>query len=410
MLFWAAPAAAEKTIFSAPINHNELGNQAAERGDLPTALAEYTRAIIQTPDIPEPLYNRAVTYSKLHRDSEALADALGTIKIAPLFSEGFALCARLYRDAGDLEKADRSIEGARSLQPERAAYAVLAADIREREHRISDAASLLATVVAKDPRDSESTYNLARLRIEQHRDAEAVPLLKRYATLVPGATDVITLVPEIYLNANRPVDALDWLDHHPEKSESAIDNRARALLMLGRKSEAAVLLAENPIAVSTYRERVRGDLELRAGDCPAAENHYAAASANLKPTTAATREENFSTWRNFAVAHICANHAQQAIAALDNALVIEPSDALALRYRADARRASGDIPGAIADATRALAHDPKDANLLMMLGVDEYRTGKHARGAAHYRLGCDLLASDETVKRAACAQQLPKMQ
>ena len=390
-------------------NFNDLGNQATQRGDFTEALADYTHAIEQSPELPQPLYNRALTYSRLHRDREALDDALASIRVAPPFADGFALCARLYRDAGNLDAADRSIERARLLRPDRAAYRVLAADIRERENRIADAATLLATVLTVDPSDSDSTYNLARLRIGQHRDAEALPLLQRYVQLVPTSTDVSTVITEIFLNANRPIEALDWLDRHPTKNESAIDDRARALLMLGKRAEAAALLAENPRIVSPYREHVRGDLELRAGDCPAAETHYAAASANLKPSTAATRDERFFFWRNFAVANICANHARQAITALDNALAIEPSDALALRYRADARRISGDIPGAIGDATQALALDPTNATLLMMLGVDEYRTGKHARGTAHYRLGCALLAISETASRQTCALQLSKM-
>ena len=109
------------------------------------------------------------------------------------------------------------------------------------------------------------------------------------------------------------------------------------------------------------------------------------------------------------MANICAKHARQAIAALDNALAIEPSDALALRYRADARRTIGDIPGAIGDATRSLALDPTNATLLMMLGVDEYRSGKHTRGTEHYGRGCALLAISETTRRQTCALQLSKM-
>jgi tetratricopeptide (TPR) repeat protein len=390
-------------------NFNDLGNQATQRGDFTEALADYTHAIEQSPELPEPLYNRALTYSRLHRDREALNDALASIRVAPLFADGFALSARLYRDAGNLDAADRSIERARLLKPDRTAYRVLAAEIRERENRIADAATLLATVIAMDPSDSDSTYNLARLRIDQHRATEALPLLQRYVQLVPNSSDVTTLVAEIFLNANRPIDALDWLDHHPTKNESAVDDRARALLMLGKKEAAAALLAENSTIVTPYRERVRGDLELRAGDCSAAEMHYAAASANLKPSTAATRDEHFFFWRNFAVANICANHARQAITALDNALAIEPSDALALRYRADARRTSGDILGAIGDATQALALDPTNATLLMMLGVDEYRVGNHTQGRAHYKHGCALLAISETASRQTCALQLSKM-
>ena len=91
----ATGARAAKTTLAVLINYNDLGSQATERGAYSEALADYTQAIKHSPQLPEPLYNRALTYGRLHRERDALQDALASVKIDPLFADGFALSARL---------------------------------------------------------------------------------------------------------------------------------------------------------------------------------------------------------------------------------------------------------------------------------------------------------------------------
>nr|MDQ6944272.1 hypothetical protein [Candidatus Eremiobacteraeota bacterium] len=75
----------------------------------------------------------------------------------------------------------------------------------------------------------------------------------------------------------------------------------------------------------------------------------------------------------------------------------------------DAHRALGNRPAAIEDARAALELGGPEANLLMMLGVDEYLAGSRATGKHDYERGCALLDPAETEKRALCTVQLAKM-
>lgn len=271
----ATGARAAKTTLAVLINYNDLGSQATERGAYSEALADYTQAIKHSPQLPEPLYNRALTYGRLHRERDALQDALASVKIDPLFADGFALSARL------------SCSG------------------------------------------------------EKRKRLVSYPQIRRLSLHIESASE----------------------------------------------------------ETSSWSQGIAAQLNRTMHGQP----------RSPSKTHPAKRDDNFFTWRNFGVANLCSRHPQMAIGALDRALAIKPSDPLALRYRADARRVTGDLLGAITDATRSLALDPTNAKLLMMLGVDEYRRGAHNLGAAHYRRGCALLSTDDLPNQQMCQQQLSKM-
>jgi len=175
----------------------------------------------------------------------------------------------------------------------------------------------------------------------------------------------------------------------------------RALMQLGHRAAAVAALPAAGPNDSAYRASLRGQLAFEAGRCGEAEDAYrvAAKASDATPLT----------WRNYGAASACAKDYPAAITALTRAIGLNPLDPLALRYRADVYRRTGEVPAAIQDARAALRLGGEDADLLMLLGVDEFLSGARADGVRDYARGCELLPPSATAKRHVCDEQLPKM-
>ena len=114
-------------------------------------------------------------------------------------------------------------------------------------------------------------------------------------------------------------------------------------------------------------------------------------------------------WNDLAAASLCANDFRTAAYASARAVELDPSDAKAFRYRANALRGIGDLPSSIRAAHRALDLGGDEARLLMMVGIDEYTIGKKRLGYLDYKRGCDALSDPASAGARACSWQLPKM-
>jgi tetratricopeptide (TPR) repeat protein len=68
-----------------PIGASNLnaGNAAYNKGDLDTAIADYTKAIELKPDDAEAYYNRGVAYGDKKLDDQAIADYTKAIELKP---------------------------------------------------------------------------------------------------------------------------------------------------------------------------------------------------------------------------------------------------------------------------------------------------------------------------------------
>jgi tetratricopeptide (TPR) repeat protein len=389
------------------VNWNQRGNDAVRRGNLAQAIVDFTRATEQIPNDPVAWYNRALVYSRLGKNGEALADAQRSVSVNPLFDEGSALVSRLQRELGEYDAALASIERALAVRSGEVSYHVTRADLLRLLHRTPGALAEYEDALRRDARSAAALHGLAEVRLEQQRDGEALALLKRYVAVAPDDPDVNVVVAGLLAKTGRPQDALAWIAGHPSADPRMTDYNVRALLMLGRTGAAVAALPASARGESPYRASLRAEIAFRAGRCrEAADAYRAAASA---PLPDAPPGADALAWRNAGAASACAKDYEAAVAELTRAIDLNPRDPLARRYRADAHRALGSRLAAIEDARAALALGGPEANLLMMLGIDEYLAGSRAAGKHDYERGCALLDSAQTEKRELCTAQLAKM-
>jgi len=182
-----------------------------------------------------------------------------------------------------------------------------------------------------------------------------------------------------------------------EDSRQALDlvKRGAALArepsMLGDLAAAYVRLIETwdrrePIAAAPMLERWRGRPLVEEFELVEALSRPADALARLRDIT--DRVPGWSRawfWRG---AHQSDNQAR--LADFDLALAINPRDAAATDHRGAARRALGDVAGAIADHTRALELDPRSAYAHNNRGVALMHRGDLAAAVADFTRAVEL--------------------
>lgn len=387
------------------INWVDRGNLATERHDLVEALRDYGFAIGQLPESPVPRYDRALTYMRLGRATEALADVRFAIKLDSRFADGYWLLAHLLEDSGALVDADVAASKAIDFDPGRVDYRLRRANISLERERLDAAAADFDAVLAREPANREALRGLAGVRLGQHRERDAVVLLQRYGKENKqaegdgdGDGDVTVALSSLLIDEKAYAEALRYVDAHPVDRPDALRNRARALDGLGRHDEAVAILRRTR---DPKNSRLLGEIAFAQQHCDVARDAFGEA-ARAAPTDSLR-------WRDFAAASLCANDVRTAAYASARAVELDPTDAKAFRYRADALRGIGDLPGSIRAAHRALDLGGDEARLLMMVGVDEYTIGKKRLGYLEYKRGCDALTDPASADARACRRQLPTM-
>jgi tetratricopeptide (TPR) repeat protein len=377
------------------------GNAALARGDLQTALNDFTAGTEQLPDDPAPWYNRALLYARLGRNGEALADAERAVAVQPFLDEGFALIARLKQAMLRFGEALASIDRALALKPHEAPYHLRRAEILRLLNRAPEAAPEYAAALRDDPSSTAALRGEAELFLAERRDGDALRVLRTYAKLAPDDADVNVAVAGLLVQTGRAQDALAWIAAHPSADPRMTDYQAGALAKLGQRSAAAAMLGPVAFVEPPYRTALRAQLAFEAGRCREAADAY--------EIVASSPETSALAWRNYGAASACAHDDVTAVAAFTRAIGLNPLDPLAVRYRANAYRNLGNRAAAIRDTRDALRLGGPDADLLMLLGIDEYLDGAHEQGRRDYAQGCALLDPAETEKHRRCDEQLPKL-
>ncbi|HWT06164.1 MAG TPA: tetratricopeptide repeat protein, partial [Xanthomonadales bacterium] len=196
------------------VNWNQRGNDAVRRGDLAQALVDFTRATEQIPSDPAPWYNRALVYSKLGKNGEALADAQRSVSVNPLFDEGRALVASLQRELGEYGAALASIDRALAVRSSEVPYHLARAELLRLLHRTPEAIAEYEDALRRDARSAQALHGLAEVRLEQQHDRDALALLRRYVAVAPDDADVNVVVAGLLAKTGRSEDALAWIAGH----------------------------------------------------------------------------------------------------------------------------------------------------------------------------------------------------
>ena len=114
-------------------NHLEQGLKFARSGRLKDALVEYNEAVRIVPYEYAPYYNRAICYSQLHDDDEALEDFLRVVELKPDLGAAYLSMTTIYANRGMYDDALTSINKMISLNPENGEALFTRAKIYERK-------------------------------------------------------------------------------------------------------------------------------------------------------------------------------------------------------------------------------------------------------------------------------------
>lgn len=399
---WCVKATlAERQDALKPINWIQRGVEAEGRGNIDEALEDFTEAIRSNSFDPNAYYDRALLLSKLSRYDEALRDARSSVGLGRTFADGFALLAHLNEKTARYDDALAAIETAITLRPSEMTYKLLRADILSGKGSFEKAAAQYDDVLRSDAANTGALYGAARISLLQgDADRASRYLAKLQQKTSPEDPDVVRVAANMLLSAKRPDAVLQLLSRYHGDDSRLIEYRAQALAETGHADEALALLRSRKTSV--YGSAVRGQIALASHDCPDAVKAF-------RETLSSGDPQPPFMWRNLGIASLCSRMLPEAFSAFSKAIELDQRDALSYRYRADTQRAYGNLEASIEDARQALALGGEDAAILMMLGVDEYRTGNRRIGKEHYADGCKLLPPSDVDKRRLCAAQLPRM-
>ncbi len=231
---------------AAAVAHTNLGLARANAGDLPDALAAYTRALELQPDYFEPRMNLGNDLRQQGRLDAALPHLEAAARLKPKVATGHYNFALALIDAGRFEAALPPLDRVLALQPDHAdaldargevyrrlgraeearrdflAALQLRPDFAAAHHHLgillvaaghADAAlPHLEAAVRHDPAYAEAHSNLATVLAGRQREPEAIAHLERAVTLRPDFADARLNLGILLMRAGRPADAVRHLE------------------------------------------------------------------------------------------------------------------------------------------------------------------------------------------------------
>ena len=396
----------------------ELANLHARLGRLPEAVEAYERALAADPGYARACHNLGVVRAEQYRYREALGVLENCLERRPGYAPALQTRGLVHLRLGENGPAEEAFRSALGLD-----------------------SSLV-----------KARRRLGRIRTLQRRYEEAEPLLLAAARLAPGEAASWLRLGQLYLDWNRPQQALGPLAEAVRVDSSRADghyNLARALLSLGRREEGKAAMArftrlgEHSRRAEQLRGGLRGAgdeteietrLELafhygRMGDFDRARTQlhavlalapghletlirlssiYLRAGDRDRAMTLCERgltahpgaAETSKLYHTLGSIHLAEKRLTEARGALERAVGLDPGLAGAWNLLGYVHAVSGDLAASQAAYTRAVEADPGFAEGRFNLGNVSQLRGDLPAARRHY-LGA--LAADPSYTRARLA-------
>ena len=222
-----------------------LGNSHARSGAYGRAVQAFTRAAALRPDLAAIHLNLGNALRRCGRIDEALASLELGVSLQPDFALGHFNLGMALADAGENERACAEYARSLELDPGHAAARVNLGNLQLRMNRADDARICFEQVLKDSPEFPNARYNfgVALQSLGRNREAARVfgEVLKREPSRLDARNNLIVSL----IRDGQSAAALEETSAYLQKSAGnpkALAYQAAALLELGRREEAAVLL------------------------------------------------------------------------------------------------------------------------------------------------------------------------
>ena len=320
--------------------YNNRGNAERAKGELDTAIADYSEALVLQTNYANAWLNRANAKSQKGDLVGAIADYDQAIKFKPDFAMAYCNCGNTKFIKGDLDGAIADYTEAIQLKPD---YADVLFNRRFAEIRKGD-----ATDQARD-----RTKYLALLS-----NSPAAYFKSGY---IESSFDLDDAILD-YGNAVRLdtnfADAYENMGHL-KYTRAAVDGASADFDRFTRDLKGSIsdysrVIQIQPTNSGAYIYRAQA-WKLRHSWADAAADFQAALNMSLKPDLEQFVRTNLAdTYCVLAYVEMTTNDSKGAIAALGNAIAVQPDDAFAFCKRGLLKSMNGDVPGALADCNGAI--------------------------------------------------------
>lgn len=147
----------------AAVAHQNLGNALFERNDLSGAESEYRKGLAIAVRNLELRNNLALTYEKLGRLDEAMAQASEMVRLQPDSAQAHRWAGEIYQREKQLAKAEDHLRQAWRLEPQSAESCYLLGRLYLEAKRVKEAMPLLLDAVNLDPKHVDAQLSLGVL-------------------------------------------------------------------------------------------------------------------------------------------------------------------------------------------------------------------------------------------------------
>jgi tetratricopeptide (TPR) repeat protein len=331
--FDAAIAPLQKFIAEKPevaFAHFQLGYAytALKRGD--DARAEYERAIVLDPKMPEAYLNLGILLVDKQEYAAAVAPLSKAVELLPAQSRPRSLLAVAQERSGDQEGAARSFEGVLHLDPNDAAANHYLGELDLRRGKPAEAEARFRHGLEIRPDAPEALQGLAQ-SLEAQNKPEAADAYRKYLAVVPADAGARARLIHLLVNDQEYDAALAELDRSDAGTRPSLDSlRLRADIQIAQKKFAdAIVTLQQAIALAPHDAQLIGGL----GRVYLQKRNFASAEKELKVALQIDRN-NLVYWKDLSSTYYLSGNCPATLATLDVIAKAEPPASGALFIRA----------------------------------------------------------------------------
>jgi len=318
---------AEKDDFA--YAHFQLGYAYTALQKPKEARSEYERAMQLDPQMPEAPLNLGILLLN-EEPAAAVAPLRRAVELLPAQSKPRSLLGLAYLKSGDLKNSEDAFEGALALDPKDTETSLQLAQLYLQQNRPLDAQAKFRAAIANDPKSPAALAGLAAA-LEAEKKPEAVDAYRQYLQAFPADSAAREHLVHLLIASDKYDEALAEMEKTEKGGAPSVESlKLRADILIGQKKYPQAIAALQQAAALAPQDAVlRGGI----GRTYLQQRDFANAEKELK---AAIRldSKNLAYWRDLTTTYYLSGNYPSTLASLDQLAQREPPTAGELFVRA----------------------------------------------------------------------------